>query len=679
MNRGFYAQLAWTGIKKNRKLYLPYIITCIAMVMIYYITAYLAHSPLLKEMRGGYELQMMMSLGLDVIAVFAVIFLIYTNSFVNRHRKMEFGLYNILGMGKKNIAGILFYETLFTAEIAIAAGIAGGIIFSKLCEMIVLNMLKQTPDYSFSISLKDIWYTVSLFLVIFFVLMLKNLLGVKVSNPIDLLHSEKAGEKPPRVNWFLGLAGFVILGIAYYIAATIKDPISAIPLFFFAVLLVIIATYLIFISGSVVLCRLLQKNKKYYYKTQNFISVSSMMYRMKRNGAGLASICILATMVLVMMGSTACLFIGSEDSINAQCPNDICATAYFTDPAELTEEACANITSRISDIIAEKGVEPTVFRSYREFSDLAVIRDGKIITDYAQMDITSGLVPDSYFLIAISRTDYDKMTRSPIACQKGEVVVLGAENILTTDTLTTPSGKQFTLVYDEDPSVYQPPESASIIQNLLFVFDDLSEFAAIFDGQNAAGEKTACSAAWQFGVDVPLDYVQLNVLYAAVYDEVLNWTRNFDIRNYSVMTKGELRDDLYSAYSGLFFLAILLSIVFLFATVLIIYYKQITEGYEDQQRFDIMMKVGMTRKDIRKSINTQMLTVFFLPLFGAGVHMMFAFPMIKQLLILFSLYNIPLLIKTVVISFVVFALFYVLVYRLTTNAYYEIVSTKDEE
>ncbi|MBQ0166583.1 MAG: ABC transporter permease [Treponema sp.] len=679
MNRGFYAQLAWTGIKKNRKLYLPYIITCIAMVMMYYITAYLAHSPLINGMRGGDELQMMMAFGMVVIVVFAVIFLIYTNSFVNRHRKMEFGLYNILGMGKKNIAGILFYETLFTAGIAIVSGVVGGILFSKLGEMIVLNMLDQTPDYSFYISWKDVGNTASLFLIIFFVLMFKNLLGVKVSNPIDLLHSEKTGEKPPRVNWFLGLAGFVILGVAYYIAVTIDNPISAIPLFFLAVLLVIIATYLIFISGSVVLCRLLQKNKKYYYKTQNFISVSSMMYRMKRNGAGLASICILATMVLVMMGSTACLFIGSEDSINAQCPNDICASAYFTDPADLTQEVCDEMTGNVFRILEEQNVQNASVSSYREFSDLAVIRDGVILTDYEQMELTSGMVSDAFFMMAISRDDYLKMTRTPVTTGPDELIVFGNTEKLSKNTLTTPDGKQYMLKFVEDTSIYEADAESFLISELMFVFDNPEEFVHMFGGTNTAGEDMSCSASWRLGINAPLDDGQIERLYAAINDEVLMLTGKFDIRNSRVLTKASLKDDLYSSYAGLFFLAILLSIVFLFATVLIIYYKQITEGYEDQQRFDIMMKVGMTRKDIRKSINTQMLTVFFLPLLGAGLHMVFAFPMIKQLLVLFSLYNIPLLIKTVVASFIVFAVFYVIVYRITTNAYYSIVSTKDEE
>ena len=323
MKTGFYPKLAWSGIRKNSRLYTPYILTCTGMVMMFYIISFLYNSEAVRTMRGGGTISVTMGLGQGVIGIFALIFLFYTNSFLIRRRKKEFGLYNVLGMGKRNIARILACETVITAVISIAAGLVCGIALSKLAELCLINIMLGSVSFSFSVSLDSIIVSVVLFAAIFLLVFLNDLRQIRFSNPAELLRGESTGEKPPKANWAVGIIGAVVLAAAYYIAVSIKEPLSAMLWFFVAVIMVIAATYMLFIAGSVVMCRALQKKKSYYYKANHFVSVSSMVFRMKRNGAGLASICILATMVLVMISSTTCLYFGVEDSLSQRYPTDL--------------------------------------------------------------------------------------------------------------------------------------------------------------------------------------------------------------------------------------------------------------------------------------------------------------------------------------------------------------------
>lgn len=331
MKMTFYPKMAWMGIRKNSRMYIPYLLTCAGMIAMYYIMAFLAFSNVLLKVEGGEILNAIMGLGSIVIGVFALIFLFYTNSFLIRRRKKEFGLYNILGMGKANLAHVLIWENVMSFLISLGGGLTVGILLSKFSELCLLKLVHMETGFSMQIDWEAVGKTVTLFAVIFLLLLLNALRQVRLANPIELLHSEQVGEKPPRANWILAIAGAVILAGAYYIAVSIEDPITAMVWFFVAVVMVIIATYLLFIAGSVTLCRILQRKKKYYYKTQHFISVSSMMYRMKRNGAGFASICILGTMVLVMLSSTICMYVGAEDALRRQYPRNIDVTVETYD------------------------------------------------------------------------------------------------------------------------------------------------------------------------------------------------------------------------------------------------------------------------------------------------------------------------------------------------------------
>ena len=537
-----YARLAWDGIRKNKRLYLPYILTCVGAVTMYYMMCELQESPLLASMKGGGSSQMILGLGTWVIAVFSLLFLFYTYSFLIRRRQREFGLYHVLGLGKRHIALLCTLETLLTAAIALVAGLAAGVGLSFAVELGLRSTMRAAVDFTFSINGGALLQTALLYLAIFLLILLSTLVKVGRGSAMSLLRSENYGEKPPKANIFVTVLGAVLLAVAYVMAVSIQEPMQAMLLFFAAVILVILATYLLFIAGSVALCKALQKNRNYYYQPRHFVSVSSMAYRMKRNGAGLASICILATMVLVMLSSSACLYFGAEDSLNATYPTEFDMTVWISDPATVPD-----LEKALNEAGAPCGV-----------------------------------------------------------------------------------------------AVWQ--------QGTLEQWEDGAEWSAAFDTGLSRERQLALGRA----------------ISSALNNPEATW-------GYSTAFRTEAADEFYGTYGSLFFIGIILSVLFICAAVLIIYYKQLCEGYEDQPRFAIMQKVGMTAADIRRSVNSQLLTVFFLPLAGAALHMAFAFPMIRRMLLLFRLTNTGLFVATVLISFAVLAVVYTLVYKATSNAYYRIV------
>lgn len=674
MKQGFYSRLAWTGIRKNSRLYTPYLLTCTGMVMMFYIIAYLAESPLLLQMRGGRTMATIMSLGRLVIGIFALIFLFYTNSFLIRRRNKEFGLYNILGMNKGNISRILLWETLIVAVLSLAAGLAAGLLFSKLAELVLLNIMQAEVTYSLSIAFSGIWQTLAIFAVIFLLILLASLGRVRLSNPLALLRSESAGEKPPKANWLLALAGLVILGAAYYLAVSIQEPITALVWFFVAVVMVIVATYLLLIAGSVVLCRLLQKNKSYYYKPNHFVSVSSMVYRMKRNGAGLASICILSTMVLVMLSSTGCLFIGAEDALRQQFPFDFSVNLSFHDQADCNEENLAPVRA-IVEGAAGDAMKDEIEYTIAETAGL-LEKDGNLILDSGALSDYSYDDLRQVYILPLS--DYNSLMDANETLEPGEVLLFSTGRAYPYDTISLGGGEARTVrqaeAFREVVTQVQP-----VTSYYLFVPDFVEYVDPLLDMVSASGRSlTYCYHLIQYNLDCDLE-TQIQVedtiqeqLGSYLFDEEGN--DQGVLKGFGTNSFASSREDFYSLYGSLFFLGILLSIVFVFAAVLMIYYKQISEGYEDQARFEIMRKVGMTKGEIRRSINSQVLTVFFLPLLLAGLHLAFAFPLIWKLIQFVGVTNLPLLIGVNVGCFLVFGLFYAVVYRVTSNVYYGIVS-----
>ena len=424
MKKGFYSKLAWTGMRKNKKLYTPYILTCIGMVMMFYIVSFLTGSDVLKSMAGGDTMQSILGLGCGVIGVFALIFLFYTNSFLIRRRKKEFGLYNILGMGKWNLARVLFWESMMIAAISLSVGLFAGIALSKLAELGMVNVLEGTASFSMAIAPAAILQTIGLFAVIFFLILLNTLRQIHLTNPIELLRSESAGEKPPKANWFFALAGAMVLAGAYYLAISIEDPMAAMLLFFVAVIMVIVATYMLFMAGSVAVCRILQKKKKYYYKTNHFVSVSSMMYRMKRNGAGLASICILCTMVLVMVSSTVCLYIGAEDTLRTRYPRHINMDTTVSGVELLDSKTPDDIRTLTSQVVSENGLSIQNVLDYRVAAFAGYIHEGRIETDHSNLYAfqISGY-SDVWQIFIVPLEDYNRLMGQTETLQPGEALL----------------------------------------------------------------------------------------------------------------------------------------------------------------------------------------------------------------------------------------------------------------
>ena len=677
MKAAFYPKLALDGIRKNKRMYFPYILTCVAMVTMYYIMSFLQTTDSLSNIFGITTIRMVLGLGTWVIAIFSAIFLFYTNSFLIRRRKKEFGLYNILGMGKRNISVILFWETLIIYAFSVVSGLLIGIALSKLAELALTLVMKGEVTYQVSVSVSSVLMSLVLFCVIFFLLFLNALRQIKFSSAISLLQSENTGEKPPKGNWFLGILGVLLLAGGYTISLTIENPLTALWGFFVAVILVITGTYLMMISGSVLFCKLLQKNKRYYYKANHFVSVSSMVYRMKRNGAGLASICILAAMVLVMISSTASLYIGGEGAIHDRYPREINITLQYYYFNEETEAYMKNLPSEVGAICEEYDVTPTNVVDYHEASIAGQIQGNTVETDPTAVNQFSVYSYQDVVMFSIlSLDDYNRMSDTNISLIDGEAIMVSSRYDYNENTISFKGGNQFTIV-DQPNELFIPKNSIEYLVPVIYlIVPDINDAVQGIDTLADYNGNRMVQFHSYYEFDTRKD-AEIQINLGDKLSKTLASSDHYDSHRFDsigIESREANRDGFYSLYGGMFYLGIVLSLVFLMAAVLIIYYKQISEGYEDQKRFEIMQKVGMTKREIRKNINSQLLTVFFLPLVFAGLHLAFAFPIVSKLLLMFGLMNNVLLIMTTAACFVIFAIFYAIVYKITSNAYYRLVS-----
>ncbi len=676
-----YARLAWTGMRKNRRLYLPYLLSCAGMVLMFYILTGLSGSEVLGHMSGGTSSAIILRLGTVVIAVFALIFLFYTHSFLIRRREREFGLYNVLGMGKGNIARILLWETVITYGLTTGTGLLLGMVLYKLAELGMVRLLQVPVTYTLTVSISSLLAAAALFAVIHTLILLNSLRQLHGVSAVALLRSESVGEKPPRAQWVLTAAGVVLLGAAYALSLSIKEPLAALLWFFAAVIMVILATYLLFISGSVTLCRGLQRNKKYYYRPQHFVSVSSMAYRMKRNGAGLASVCILATMVLVMISSTTCLYVGQEDAVNARYPRDMDVAVYGRSDHPLDEAEAEQLRQGVESTVFNFGGQTSNVATYREISVSGLPDGGDLRLGNAGASAADSTHVIHIYFVPLE--EYNAVTGQSLTLEDGQVYVAALRTEFHSDTLSIDGGMTRHVMKREIPALVGAAV-ADITPSLTVVVPDFEQFVPELQSYLTNKYGWYLTATWHYAFDTDLPENQQGNIDGATpnlkdaLDDYLAGVRSDWGVGVSVESKAGNRADFYGTYGGLFFLGIMLSIVFIFAAVAILYYKQLSEGYEDQSRFDIMQKVGMTKGDIRRSINSQLLTVFYLPLLMAGLHLCFAFPFIHKLLMLFNLDNRGLLVGTTAVSFAVFAALYALVYKLTGNAYYHIVADNKE-
>ena len=680
MRANLYPKLAWDGIRKNKRFYLPYILTCIGMVMMFYIIHYLAAMPTLKEMPGGDSMTMVLGFGFWVIALFAVIFLFYTNSFLMRRRQKEFGLYNMLGMGKNHLSILLLWENGILFSVSMVGGLLSGILLSKLAELFMIMLMGGEATYTLRIDPKAFRDTWTIFIPVFALIVVKGLIQIRRSSAVNLVKSDTVGEKPPRANYVLGIAGILILAGAYYIALSIKSPLIAMAWFFLAVCMVIVATYLLFISGSVMLCRLLQKNKRYYYKPNHFVSVSSMVYRMKRNGAGLASICILCTMVLVIMMGAGSLYVGQEESLNTRYPHEFAASVDFLTEGETkrySEEKADYFYAQVDEVLNSYDVTPENAEQVLSTTATGMLKDGALILDPSTVDAANTETMEyvtQIYLIPLSA--YNQCMGTDKTLNSGEVFLHCVRRTYDAPVITLSDGTVLTVKEHLTDMMGSGEAAMQIIPSMFIVTDDIEAVMESFNKElgSMSGEYK-CRLEVSYSFDADLSEEQQMELGEAIRERVreLDYTGDGGFYSYNVECKAEERADFYGLFGGIFFLGIFLSILFLAATVLIIYYKQVTEGYEDEARFEIMRKVGMTAKDIRKSINSQMLTVFFLPLVTAAVHTAFAFPIVQKLLAIFNLRNTALSLMVTGVAIVIFGIFYGVIYKITSNAYYSIV------
>ena len=653
MPRFFYQKLALNNLKKNSQTYRAYLLTCIGTICMYFIMHAISVNEALNQMSGGTELKVLLFFGVIVIAIFSTIFLLYTNSFLIKRRKKEFGLFNILGMEKRHLAKIMFWETLFIALLGLTVGIISGMILSKLMFLVLLKLIAFNVPLAFEIPFSSISTSVALFGGIFALSLFYNLGQIQLAKPIELLRGEQMGEREPKTKWLLILIGALSLGAGYYIALITESPLQAFSRFFLAVLLVMIGTYSLFTAGSVGILKLLRSNKEFYYQPRHFTAISGLLFRMKQNAVGLANICILSTAVLVTLSTTFALYVGVEDQLRNRFPRSIEIKVYDVENVDV-----GTIRSQAFSILEQHDLQPQESVDFRDLT-ITVAQEGDSFL--VGREYFSDFSPNVGFLSFLNLADYQRIVNKPLSLEEDEII-LCSDNSYPYETLTVLE-RTFTVKDHSAPFTghLDSFNNYSVIVKDLEILEELRQAQAKVYGESAS------SFTHYLGFELDSSPKQ----ELEIYEEM---RASIGAPPISIKSRAAERDSFYMLYGGLFFIGIFLGTLFVMGTVLIIYYKQITEGYDDQKRFAIMQQVGMGQEEVKKTIRSQVLMVFFLPLVTAGIHILFAFKMITRLLMVFNLTNVQLFAWCCLGTFVVFALFYGLVYSLTARVYYKIVS-----
>lgn len=659
-----YTKLAITNIKNNRQFYFPYLLTGIITVAMFYIMCALESNPGIQSMPGAKDLGLILRLGIGVIGIFAVIFLFYTNSFIIKRRKKELGIYNILGMEKRHIAKILSKEAFFTAIIAIGGGLVTGVLFHKLACMLLYRMIGFNGGITFSFSKKGVMITAILFAIVYLLTYIYDLFQVQLANPIELLQSGNKGEREPKTKAIMAVLGVLCLGTGYFIAITTKNPIKALTLFFVAVILVIIGTYLLFTAGSIALLKILRRNKGYYYQTKHFTSVSGMIYRMKQNAVGLANICILSTMVLVAVSTTVSLYVGIEDIMKERYPNEINISAYY-DTGAPAEDSIAPIVEKS---VKESGRKIRHEEDYLELYFAAIKDQGQYSLDKEKVKTAGDRVSG---FVVLTREDCKKKYNEEIPELAENEVALFTIKKTDMDTLVLENRSYHVKEIKQFQNTEDFETIADIMDEYYYVIvNDVQDMERLWQLQKEIYQENSSSISRQVRLDIDGDSEQKKECFenikTALGPEQAKARILIDSRQSNL-------DEFYQIYGGFLFLGLFLGILFLMITVLIIFYKQISEGYDDKERFSIMEKVGMSNDEVKATIRSQVRTVFFLPILMAAIHVGMAFPMIKRLLSLFGLSNTALFAGCMAGTILVFALIYLLVFLKTSKTYYKIV------
>lgn len=670
MRKGFYTKLAASNIKKNSRTYIPYIITCIITAAMFYIINSLSNNESIKKLYGGETILITLGYGTYVTAIFAFIFLFYTNSFLMKRRKKEFGVLNILGMEKRHISKVLLLENIYIAFITMLLGIIIGMVLDKAMFLILTKMLGAEHSPGFYISKEALIHTVILFGIIFFCIYLNSLRQIHLSKPIELLNGGNVGEKEPKTKWFMAILGVICLAVGYYISVTSKNPVESLSSFLIAVILVIAGTYLIFIAGSIAFLKSLRKNKRYYYKTKHFTAVSGMIYRMKHNAVGLANICILSTMVLVMISSTSSLVFGMNDLVKTRYPNDITIYSENINNKE-NVEALEKVQKVIKD--SKSDVNNEIEYSYIVLAVLKNKNKFYVPENFNKMSMSD--LNKCNNILMTSLDDYNSINSENETLNDDEILIYSRRKEYEYSTI-----QLFDTKYSVKKKIKKPidngpffsnnlTESIQIVVKNKSILDEMNNYLNE-NFKEELEEESALKYLYGFDINGSEDSKK------SLYNDIKKLLKESNFIGDSECGQIQ-REGIKGLYGGMFFLGIFLGSIFTMATILIIYYKQISEGYEDKERFRIMQNVGMSHAEVKRSIHSQIMTVFFMPLIMAGIHVAFAFPIVKQILMMLNLTNTRLYIICTIVCFVAFTIIYAVIYSLTAKIYYHIVSTRD--
>ncbi len=673
MHKGIFFRLAKQNIRNNKSTYIPYMITCIFCIAMIYMMEFLRDCPTLDQaVRQADEVRMIVFTGEIVVEIFCIIFLIYSNSFLMKRRQKEIGLYNILGLERNHIGIVMFLETIITSIGSLAGGIAAGIIGSKLALLLLLKLLHIPSVLGFYISVKGIFTCLFMFGIVFLMILFLNLAKIHLSRPVELLRGNNTGEKEPAAKWLMALIGFICLGAGYYLAVTTESPIKAITIFLLAVILVMAGTYLLFTAGSIVILKFLRRRKSFYYRTGNFISISGMLYRMKQNAIGLASICILSTGVLLMISMTVSIYFGMNDIMLNRYPYDVDMSV-----TSISEDECQTAIEAFEKAIADNKVP--VEKSVEEiYLDIVCSKNGDQILIKPANTIRNS---DSVLVLSLlDQAEYERLTGISANLNDGEIFAW-YPSAVQKDSVTVDE-TEFTVKKWLDKNPLTCGEDAVSDNAVLVVTDeDFKKFdemrTEMYKGVSSApaGEDLTL----HLGLDITGSETDKIDFGTPVMEVVKDLKKNGGLSENSWITSG-IRQQEYESYyadnGSLLFIGIFLGSLFLMGTAMIIYYKQISEGYEDQKRFEIMQKVGLSRREVRSSVRRQILMVFFLPLLMAMLHITMAFPMIRRMLLLFGMTNTKLFIGCTAGTVLIFAVVYGLIYLMTARSYYHIVERK---
>lgn len=667
-----YRKLAFTNIKNNGSLYLPYIISGIVTVAMFYIMMFLNNSKGLEKIYGSSYLTSIMALGVGIIAVFSYIFIFYTNSFIIKRRKKEIGVYNILGMEKRHIAKVMGIETVTVALIAIIGGIVTGMLFSKLSILLLYKILAVKETVKFEINFSTIINTLIVFGILYALTLIYNMMQIKLANPIELLRGGNVGEKEPKSKWLMAIIAVGCLAVAYYISFTTENPLKVLSLFFVAVLLVIVGTYLLFIAGSIVFLKMLRKNKKFYYNKKHFAAVSGMIYRMKQNAGGLASICILSTMVLVIIASTVSLYIGLEDELKTRYPMEAVTYVNYLE----VDDNVDSVRDHIRQIIEDEGRTITDEKSYGYFNMLTKQNDNSLEKTSENDSLGNGTYVNIVTKDALCNLE-DSLDEKDIPELTDDSVAVYGMKKFNYDSIKI-LGRKFDV---KESKYYRIKKDAYISSGFTneyyIVVNNMDTLTQIFDLQKEVyGDR-----AFTFRNTIGFDFdgtKQQKIDCVNKINKYLVSDAKKEIGNGTAYVEGRAENEeaVHTLYGGIFFLGIFLGTMFLMVTVMIIFYKQTSEGYDDKDRYEIMEKVGMSNAEVKKSIQSQVRMVFFLPIVTAAIHVAAAFPMLRRLLVMFNLTDTQLMIECMIGTLLVFLAIYYLVFKLTSRTYYKIVGNQ---